>query len=105
MSMSNIVKNILNKTNVTVLQLRKLLFDLNEKRPDVCLRFRFIGELWMPSFSRISSVTEGGVILTTDHANRVILVPNLNNVMQFELDHNFQEFTAHHHYNVVLDKD
>jgi hypothetical protein len=103
--MSDIVKNILSKSSVTVLQLRKLLFDLNEKRPDVCIRFRMIGELWMSSFSRVSSVTDKGVILTTDHSNRVILVPNLNNVMQFELDNNFQEFTAHNHYNVVLDQD
>lgn len=102
--MSDIAKNISSKISVTVLQLRKLLFDLNEKRPDVCIRFRLIGELWMQSFARVSSVTDKGVILTTDHANRVLLVPNLNNVMQFDLDHNFQEYIAHNHYDVILDK-
>jgi hypothetical protein len=103
--MSDIARNITSKIDITVLQLRKLLFDLNEKRPDVCVRFRLLGELWMQSFSRVSSITDRGVILTTDHANRVLLVPNLNNVMQFELDHNFQEYIAHNHYDVVLDKD
>jgi hypothetical protein len=103
--MDEVAKNISTKISVTVLQLRKLLFDINEKRPDVCVRFRLIGEMWLQSFSRVSSVTEKGVIITTDHSNRVLLIPKLSNIMQFELDNNFQEYIAHNHYDVVLDEE
>jgi hypothetical protein len=85
----------------TVWQLRQLLFELNEKRPDICIRFRLLGELWIDSFLRILSITEKGVLLGAENSSRITYVPNLNNVMQFELDNNFLEYQAHYHYDVT----
>ena len=47
---------------ITTDRLRKLLFEVKDRRPDVCFRFRLMGEMWQPNFSRIYEIWEKGVI-------------------------------------------
>ena len=86
---------------VAVLELRRLLIELREHRPDICIRYRLMGQMWAQSFVRIIGVTGEGVLLNDESSNRMIAIPNLSTVMQFELDKTFRSFEPHYHYDVV----
>ena len=85
---------------ISVLELKRLLIDLMEKRPDICIRFRLIGEMWLLHFTRVILITETGVIVNDEVSNKLIVVRDLWHVMQFEIDHRFQDFRPHFHYDV-----
>jgi hypothetical protein len=85
---------------VSVLELKRLLVELCDKRPDICIRFRLLGEMWFQHFMRIVLVTEEGVILNNEVSNKLFRVRDLANVMQFEIDRRFQNFRPHYHYDI-----
>jgi hypothetical protein len=85
---------------VTVLELKRLLIELQNKRPDICIRFRLLGEMWFPQFMRIILVSNSGIILNNEVSNTLLRVRNLSRVMQFEIDNRFQNFHPHFHYDV-----
>ena len=86
---------------VGVLELKRLLYELKEHRPDICFRFRLIGQMWASNFLRVVHVTERGVLLNDEISNRFISLPDLSQVIQFEIDKSFQTFHPHFHYDVV----
>lgn len=88
------------KTLVPVHDLRLLLSDLLEQRPDISVRFRLLGEMWMVNFFKIVRVSDRGVILYDDRAG-LVSVADLSFVMQFELDRRFQRFHPFYHYEVA----
>lgn len=90
----------LNKTLISVLELRRLMVDLSEKRPDICIRFRLLGELWNINFLRVIRIGEKGAILLDDSMG-LVSVSDLNFVMQFEIDKPFQGFQPYYHYEVT----
>ncbi|SRR5690606_11240297 len=90
----------MNKTLISVLELRRLMVDLSEKRPDICIRFRLLGELWSVNFLKVIRLTEKGAILLDD-ALGLVSVSDLNFVMQFEIDKPFQGFQPYYHYEVT----
>ena len=83
-----------------MLELRRLLFEIKDLRPDICVRFRFMGEMWQTHFHRVIKLTEKGVVLNDEKSNKLVFVQDLNQVMQFEMDQTFQKFQPHHHYTV-----
>jgi hypothetical protein len=85
---------------VPVLELRRLLFELKDLRPDICVRFRLMGEMWQTSHMRVVGLTEKGASLNDESTNKLIFIQDLNNVMQFELDRSFQQYQAHCHYSI-----
>lgn len=90
----------LNNTQISVLELRRLIVDLSEKRPDICIRFRLLGELWAVHFMRVMKLTEKGGLFY-DENNNLVSVSDLNFVMQFEIDKPFQGFQPYFHYEVI----
>jgi hypothetical protein len=94
--------NILETTKnlISVLELKRLLVDLKEKRSDICVRYRLLGEMWVVNSMRVINVTENGVMLNDERKNQLINLPDLSLIMQFELDAPFQGFQPHFHYNV-----
>lgn len=94
--------NILETTKnlISVLELKRLLVDLREKRPDICVRYRLLGEMWVVNSMRVIKVTDNGVMLNDEQNNRLINLPDLSSIMQFEIDAPFQGFQPHFHYNV-----
>jgi hypothetical protein len=90
----------MNKTLISVLELRRLMVDLAEKRPDICIRFRFLGELWNVQFMRVMRLGEKGALLF-DETDSLVSVSDLNFIMQFEIDKPFQGFQPHYHYEVT----
>ena len=99
MSGQDAIKN--RRTNaVSVVELKRLLIDLREKKPTACVRFRLLGELWSKHFYSIAAVTDKGVVLKDDNSNNFIAVSNLTDVVQFEIDEPFQGFRPYNHYDV-----
>jgi hypothetical protein len=92
----------MDKTNnvISVIEFKRLLVDLKEKRPGVCVRCRLIGELWAKSFMSIAGVTEKGVLLKNDSTNSFVAISNLVDVIQFEIDEPFQGYQPYNHYGV-----
>ena len=86
---------------ISVLELRRLLVELRDKRPDICIRFRLLGQMWLLHFMRIILVTDRGVVLNNEVSNRLVTVRDLNNVIQFEIDNRFQNYRPHYHYDVT----
>ena len=76
------------------------MVDLKSKRPDICIRFRLLGEMWEINAMRVIHVTEKGAILNDETRNKLISLSDLSAVMQFEIDAPFQGFQPHFHYNV-----
>lgn len=91
------------KKSLSVLELKRVLVEIQEQRPDICIRYRLIGEMWRPNFMKIISVVEKGIFIKDEIAYQLIHLQNLENIMQFEIDHNFQNFEAHFHYDITLD--
>jgi hypothetical protein len=89
-----------NKTLISTLELKRLLVELKEKRFDISFRYRLIGEMWRPNFTRIVGLTEKGVMLNDEVSNSLVFLNDLTKVMQFEIDAAFQSFEPHHHYTV-----
>lgn len=90
------------RDTVTILELRRLLIDLKDKRPDIGIRLRLMGSMWFVNFNTITAINEKGAMLSDDAGN-VCTIPDLYNVIQFEIDSPFQQFRPFHHYNVVID--
>jgi hypothetical protein len=86
---------------LTSVELRRLLFSLMDSRPDVGIRFRFIGQMWQGDYSRIVKVTGKGGLFSDEKTSRIYGIQNLDNVVQFEIDQRFQEFEPHFHYSIL----
>jgi hypothetical protein len=85
---------------ISAIELRRLLVDLAEKRPDICIRTRTLGKMWRENFMRITSVTEKGVILNDEKAMQIVNIVNLNDLIQFEIDNAFQNYPPHFHFDI-----
>lgn len=87
--------------NVAVLELRRLLVELKEHRPDICIRYRILGQMWARNFARVMTVTDRGVILSDEGTSKLVKIQNLSLVIQFELDKTFQSYQPYFHYDVT----
>ncbi len=89
---------------VSIIELKRLLFELMDKRPDISIRFRLMGQMWKPSFLHVMTLPESGGVLFFDETTQMVTrVSSIQNIIQFEIDNNFQVYNAHFHYDVVLD--
>jgi hypothetical protein len=89
------------RSQISVLELKRLLIEINEYRPDICVRYRLLGEMWSPNFMKVMMVTERGIVMSDEPSNRLISLSDLGMVMQFELDNRFRDFQPHFHYEVI----
>jgi hypothetical protein len=63
-----------------------------------------MGDMWKKNFARITSIVENSLVVEDEQARIILGVPNIANIIQFELDHTFQQYQAHFHYDVILDQ-
>jgi hypothetical protein len=91
-----------NATAVNLLELKRLLVELAEHRVNVSIRVRILGEMWQENHSRVMRVTDKGVALLDESVNKLLFIQDLNNIMQFELDGQFQHYKPNYHYTVKL---
>lgn len=86
---------------IPVIELRRLLVELQEHRPDICVRYRLIGKMWMPNFLRITRVTDHGIVLNDESSKKVVMLPDLSQIIQFEIDKAFQLYQPYFHYEII----
>ena|SRR5688572_674689 len=89
------------KSLISVLELKRLLIGLKEGRPDICIRYRLIGEMWVANFRRVIRVGEKGAFFNDEVSNTIFTIFDLTHVMQFEIDRRFQNFQPFFHYDVI----
>lgn len=93
------VETMTKKTLLSALELKRLLIDIKDHEPNICVRFRLIGEMWQVFMMRIVTITENRVLVHDEISNKLISV-DLNNVMQFEIDGRFRDIEPCYHYEV-----
>jgi hypothetical protein len=91
------------KNAITIFQLKRLIYDLKHKQSYTCMRLRLLGEMWETSFLQIVSINEDTAIFSTESTGKFLIIERVANIMQFEIDHGFQNYKPHYHYNVILD--
>jgi hypothetical protein len=87
------------KTLLSAVELKRLIIDIKDHEPGICIRFRLIGEMWQVFMMRIITVTENRVLIHNEISNKLISI-DLNNVMQFEIDARFRDIQPFYHYEV-----
>jgi len=88
--------------DISISELKRLLYDLHDKQSYTCIRFRLLGEMWQKNFFRIFSINDDTAIFSDETSGRLLKIADLMSIMQFELDHNFQQFIAYFHYDVSM---
>jgi hypothetical protein len=85
---------------ITVTELRALLHEILDLRPDISLRFRVLGSMWQPAFLHITDIFDQKVILRNPASAKVYVIDDINMVTQFELEDRFRTFQPNHHYSI-----
>lgn len=85
---------------ISVVELKRLLQEIKDHRPDICIRLRMLGQMWHEHFYRIFLVTENGAVLIDQITNKTEIINNLPDVIQFEIDSRFQNFQPYYHYTI-----
>lgn len=85
---------------VQTLELKRLLYSINDSKLDIGIRLRFIGRMWLDDFVRIIELSDDSATLFDDRHSRIIMISDLSNIMQFELDSSFQQYEPNFHYSV-----
>jgi hypothetical protein len=91
------------KKAISISELKRLLYNLRDKQPYTCIRVRPLGDLWKQNFMMIFNIGDNGVILYDEISKQLLRISDLATITQFELDHNFQEYRAHFHYDICFD--
>ena len=66
----------------------------------ISFRYRFVGEMWQQNFMCVLKITENGLLLNDEIANKLIVIQNLSNIVQFELDGSLHDFEPNFHYEI-----
>ena len=99
--LENYLKSREPASEISVLELKRLLVLMAENAHAVCFRYRLIGQMWVSSFMRVIHLTDKGVVLRDDSKGQVVSIPHLKMIIQFELDGSLHTFQPYFHYNVT----
>ena len=83
---------------ISVVDLQRLLMQLQQHRPDICIRYRILGEMWVSHFMSVVNISEKVLLLNDEVNHRLITIHDLSNIMQFEIDKPFSGFQPYFHY-------
>ena len=89
---------------VSVTDLKRLLFSIVHQKLEISIRYRTLGQLWYPNFVRVVRIEQGKSLLFHDERrSKLISLPDLTRIIQFELDGKFYPFEPNSHYQVSDD--
>jgi hypothetical protein len=86
--------------SISTLSFRRLLYEIRDNQPDVNVRLRSLGKMWMTNFSVLVKVTDKGAIFADRVTGEFTYVADLDNIVQFEIDSHFREYHPHFHYEL-----
>jgi hypothetical protein len=88
-------------TIISAAELKKVLFSIIRHELPVCIRYRTIGQLWHPNYLRIIKVEDNSAIVFHDETRkRLIFLPDVSAITQFEVDRPVHFLKAGYHYQV-----
>jgi hypothetical protein len=87
--------------DLDIVELKRLLINLCEKRPDILVRYRLIGQMWQTNFVTIKQVIDDEVIFS-DAKGLITKRVHLHDLMQIELEGSFQMYRPYTHYSIRL---
>jgi hypothetical protein len=90
-----------NRKHISIIEFKRLVHDIHDRRPDVCIRVRLLGQMWSESFFSIECFEDDGVLLFDAHLRKYLRIAKVSDVMQFELECSFFGFQAYYHYEIV----
>jgi hypothetical protein len=90
---------------VSLTELKRLFYDIRDRRPDVRIRLRVLGKMWNEAFCSIDSIKEDGITLVDTHHSKYIHLNQLSDVVQFELECPFFGYHAFYHYEILNTND
>lgn len=97
-----LVPNLIeSKSLISVQDLKRLLIDLKEQRPEIAFRYRLLGEMWCRNGMKVIHISERGVMFNDEINSRLISIYDLSAIMQFELDMPFHGLQAYYQYHVM----
>jgi hypothetical protein len=90
---------------VSLSDLKRLLFSIAQQQAHVSIRYRTLGQLWYPNFLTVVKLEQGKSVLFHDEIRRkLISLPDISRIMQFELDGKCYPFEPNCHYQVSDDE-
>ena len=91
------------KKSVSVPELKQMLVSILDHNLPVYIRYRLIGEMWQRNFMKVLKLTDkGALLLEVGNPDKLIIVQNLGDIIQFEIDSQFQAFQPHDHYQLTI---
>jgi hypothetical protein len=90
-----------NGDTISQKDLTRLLIQIKEFRTDVHVRFRILGKAWLKNFCRVFVVNETGIVLIDPIDSKVEIIPNFEDIVEFEIDCRFQQYNSYVPYQVV----
>jgi hypothetical protein len=84
---------------ISYIELKRLLHDLKDKRPDIGIRLRLLGAMWARNFSTIQVIGDSEVVVFNE-AEKQKYVHRFQDIMQFEIDSPFQIYRPFSHYRI-----
>jgi hypothetical protein len=91
-----------NRKNIPLTGFKRLLHDIRDRRPDVHVRIRLLGQMWSEYFYEVLSITSEELLLFNEKADRYLKIPRIDDVIQFELECSFFGYQAYYHYDVSV---
>jgi hypothetical protein len=88
-------------SKISVLELKALLVLISDHVHSIRFRYRLMGQMWQLNYMRVIHVSEKGVFLKDEIENKMISIPHLKMIIQFELDGSVQAFEPNFHYDVI----
>jgi hypothetical protein len=89
------------KGQISTTEFKKLLYEIRDGKPNVCVRLRRIGQMWAVNFMQVVDLNDKGCVLYDEVIEEFIHVKDLSEVMQFELDIRYMGYEPHFHYEVI----
>lgn len=90
------------KSTVSVLEFRRLLHEIKDRRGEVCVRYRLIGKMWEPFFLTVVALTENGATFVDPGKETSSSVDDLSKIIQFEFDKSFMGYQPLFHYELTI---
>jgi hypothetical protein len=92
------------KNAISVLEFRRLLHEMKDRRAEMTIRYRVIGQMWEPFFMSIAALSENGATFLDGTRGGLKIIDDLSQIIQFEIDRSFLGYQPHFHYEVKMDE-
>lgn len=102
--MASVSSNQMERNFFTTKEIRWLLVEMKDSKPEIRVKFRLSTGGWQPAFYKLTHVDEMNVVYIDERRNQMRSVP-LSDIAQFTIDKMFRKMQPYVFYDVLLRKD